>query len=334
MPDWPLPSHGPPVSPRWRSPEFEAELGEWCADRLGREVLLENVKVRGWSAVWRVHAGDGVWYAKQNCPGQQFEAALVQVLTKHSSRVVPPTAVDLERGFLLNPDQGPVFGDTVGDGLAPWSAMAQEGALLQRELADHVDEMEAAGVRRLGAAEAVSYVATRVAQCESLAVSDSRHLSEADATKLRGLIPQVRAWAEETAALGLPVTLNHNDLHEHNVFAVDGGLRFFDFGDALLGDPLAALMVPLRRVTSLLECGPDDPRVAMVAEGALEVWSDVTPLAQLRQGLDASLQLGKLARSESWLRCLSHLTDDETAEFGKAQGYWLLALAEPPLVSG
>ena len=310
MPSWPLPSRGTPVSPRWRTPEFEAELGEWCAGRLGREVRLENVKVRGWSAVWRVHAGGEVWYAKENCPGQRFEAALVEVLAKHSSRVVPPTAVDLERGYLLTPDQGPVFGDTVGDDLEPWCAVAREGAMLQRELADHSDEMEAVGLRRLGAAEAPSYVATRVAQYESLPPSDSRHLSEADATKLRGLIPQVRAWAEETAALGLPVTLNHNDLHGNNVFAVDGGLRFFDFGDALLTEPLSVLLVTLRVLQARLECAPDDPRVTRVADEALEVWSDLTPLPHLRQGLAASLQLGKLARSESWLRCLSHLTDD------------------------
>jgi Ser/Thr protein kinase RdoA (MazF antagonist) len=246
---------------------------------------------------------------------------------------VPPTAIDLDRGFLLTPDQGPVFGETVGDDLEPWCAMAREGALLQRELAEHVDEMQAAGLRRLGAAEAVSYVATRAQQYESLPASDPRQLSAADATTLRGLLPQVRVWAEETAALGLPVTLNHNDLHENNVFAVDGGMRFFDFGDALLGDPLAALLVPLRRVTGRLECGPDDPRVSQVAEAAFEVWSDVASLADLRHGLDASLQLGKLARSESWLRCLSHLTDDETAEFGAAEGYWLLALAEPPLLT-
>jgi hypothetical protein len=334
MPDWPLPARGTPISPHWRSPEFEAELGEWCAGSLGHEVRLDNVKVRGWSAVWRVHAGGDVWYAKQNCPGQNFEAALVQVLAKHSSRVVPPTAVDLERGFLLTPDQGPVFGQTVGDDLEAWCAVAREGALLQRELADHVDEMEAAGLRRLGAAEAVSYVATRVEQYAALPAADGRHLSEADATMLQRLLPQVGVWAEQTAALGLPVTLNHNDLHENNVFAVDGGLRFFDFGDALLGEPLSALLVPLGRVKRRLECGPDDPRVSRIAEAALEVWSDVAPLTELRQRLDASLQLGKLSRSESWLRCLSHLTDDETAEFGAAEGYWLLALAEPPLVSG
>ena len=40
------------------------------------------------------------------------------------------------------------------------------------------------------------------------------------------------------AALGLPPTLNHNDLHENNVFDVDGALRFFDFGDALVTEPL------------------------------------------------------------------------------------------------
>ena len=328
---WPLPARGAPVSPRWRSDEFKAELGEWCAGALGRDVRLETVKVRAWSAVWRVHTTAGTWYVKENCPGQRFEAALVGVLARHSERVVPPTAVDAQRGFLLTPDQGPVFGDTVGDELEPWCAIAREGALLQRELAGQVAEIEAVGVDRLAAADAAAYVEIRTQQYAGLPATDGRHLDAAGAERLRRALPRVRSWAEQTAALGLPVTLNHNDLHEHNVFAGDGTLRFFDFGDALLTEPLGVLLVTLRGLVARLGCAPGDPRVTRVAEAALEVWSDLAPLAELRAALPAGLQLGKLARSESWLRCLGHLTDEEAQEFGDAAGYWLLSLDEPPL---
>ena len=101
---------------------------------LGCEVRLESHKVRCWSAVWRVVTGDAVYYAKQNCPGQAFEATLLPLIASLSPRVVPVTAFDAERGFLLTADQGPVFGETVGDDLEPWVAIAREGALLQREL--------------------------------------------------------------------------------------------------------------------------------------------------------------------------------------------------------
>ena len=80
-----------------------------------------------------------------------------------------------------------------------------------------------------------------------------------------------------------------------------------------------------------LECEPDDPRLARVSEAALEVWSDLAPLTELRSALDAGLQLGKLARSESWVRCLGNLTDAETSEFGDAGTYWLQAVDGSPV---
>ncbi len=113
-----------------------------------------------------------------------------------TQRVVPVTAVDLDRDFLMTPDQGPVLGETVGDGIEPWCAVAREAALLQRDIAGHVDELEAAGARRLGAAEAASYVVTRVEQYAALPDGDPRRLDEATADRLRATLPEVERWAE------------------------------------------------------------------------------------------------------------------------------------------
>jgi hypothetical protein len=99
----------------------------------------------------------------------------------------------------------------------------------------------------------------------------------------------------------------------------------------VLGDPLAVLLVVVRSLMFRLECEPDDPRLTRVSEAALEPWSDLAPLAHLRQALDAGLQLGKLARAESWARCLRNLTDAETAAFGDAGTYWLQAIEAPAL---
>ena len=328
---WPLPGRGSPGSPVWESDAFAGEMRAWCSEVLDREVRLEVQKIRGWSAVWRVTDGHEVWFAKQNCPGQLFEASLLRVLSRLSDRVVPVTAVDEARGFLLTPDQGPVLTDTGGDPADLWCAVAREGALLQREVAPHLADLEGAGVRRLGPAEATTYVATRVEQYAALPDGDLRRLDQQGAVRLRAALPEVEAWADRLLALGLPLTLVHNDLHGNNVFAVDGRMRFFDFGDAVLGDPLSVLLIVVRSLMFRLECEPDDPRLARVSEAALEVWSDLAPLADLRSALDAGLQLGKLARSESWARCLVNLTDVELTEFGDAGTYWLQAIEAAPV---
>ncbi len=304
-------------------------MGEWCRSVLGREVSLDPVKIRCWSAVWRVETDAGVYFAKQNCPGQLFEAALLETLAGISSRVVPVTAVDLDRGFLLTPDQGPVMRDTIGDQIEPWCDVVREASLLQREVVDHVVELERAGARRLGAAEAAAYVVTRVEQYAALPAGDLRALDAETAGRVLAAVPDVERWAEQTLATGLPVTINHSDLHSNNVFALAGGMRFFDFGDAMLTEPLAVLLATLSSLRFHLDCPPDDPRLTQVTEAALEVWSDLTPLADLRAALPAALQLGKLARSESWARCLTTPTDEEMAEFGDSAAYWLAEITAP-----
>jgi Ser/Thr protein kinase RdoA (MazF antagonist) len=165
-----------------------------------------------------------------------------------------------------------------------------------------------------------------------LADDDPRRLGDEDAARLRALQPTVERWAEQVAALGLPLTLLHNDLHAHNVFEVDGSIRLFDLGDAVVMEPLAALLIPLNVLAHRLEAGPDDPRLWRVADAALEVWSDVAPAADLRKVLPVALQLARLGRVESWERCARSMNTAELAEYGDAAAYWLGSLAmDPPL---
>ena len=163
---------------------------------------------------------------------------------------------------------------------------------------------------------------------------DPRRLAPDVADRLRAHLPVVRRWAEQVAALGLPLTLNHNDLHENNVFDVDGRLRFFDFGDALVTEPLGVLLIPLNILGEKLEADGDDPRLWRVADAALEVWSDLVPAAELRAALPAALQLGRLGRVESWVRCQPSLSDDELAEWGPVAATWLGTLDADPPVGG
>ena len=201
---------------------------------------------------------------------------------------------------------------------------------LQRELDGRQDDLLAAGLTRMATADAAGYVAARVDALASLPVGDPRRMPEDEAAKVRALDPVVRGWMAQVEALGLPDTLVHNDLHGHNVFAVDGRMRFFDFGDAVLAHPLWALLVPLRVMGSRLDAGADDPRLRRVADAATEVWGDLRPVGELRAALPAALQLARLGRVESWLRVLATMTTSELAELGDAAGWWLGSLGEDP----
>lgn len=333
MPEWyaALPERDRSLSSRWETGEFRDELRTWCESHVGPLTSMEQHKLRGWATVWRVATADGAWFAKQNCPGQLFEQPLMSLL----ARLTPDRVVPVEAegdGFLLTPDQGPVFYETAGSDLGNWVRLAREAALLQRELVPHLDVLVATGATPLPPQEAGDYLAARVEQYAALDAGDPRRLAPDVAARLREHLPVVRRWAEQVAALGLALTLNHNDLHEKNVFDVDGRLLFFDFGDSLVTDPLGVLLVPLNLLAEKLGAGGDDPRLWRVVDAALEVWSDLVPAAELRAALPAALQLGRLGRVESWVRCQPSLSDEQLAEWGPVAAAWLGTLdADPPV---
>lgn len=323
----------PSTSAHWSSPEFRAELTEWVTSAVGEPRSLKPVRDRSWSTVWRVAASPGTFYAKQNTPLQAFEARLLTLLGDLApAYVVPVAAADPDRDLLLTPDQGTVLGDDLADAgeehlLAAVGRMLGTAARLQREVAPHADLLADAGLTRLALSDVLPYVQQRLDELAPLPEDDPRSFEPGRAEVLEAALPSVAAAVDQVAALGLPLTLNHNDLQTFNVFDVDGAMRFFDFGDAMVTEPLAALMVPLAGIARHLEVAAADPRVLGLAEPALEVWSDVVPLSELRAALPAALRLARLARCESWLRCYAAMNDNELAEWGGAAAYWLASVA-------
>jgi hypothetical protein len=323
----------PSTSAHWASQEFRAELAEWVVSVVGEPRTLEPVRHRSWSTVWRVQAAAGAFFAKQNTPLQAFEARLLVLLGDLATAyVVPVTAADPDRDLLLTPDQGTVVGDDLADTeenlLPTMRRMLGEAALLQRQVAPHAVRLSEAGLQRLAPSDALPYVQRRLDELASLPAGDPRSFEPGRAEVLEVALPSIAAAVDQVAALGLPLTLNHNDLHTNNVFDVDGRMRFFDFGDALLTEPLGALMVPLGRAARHLDVALDDPQILDLAEPALEVWSDLAPLPDLRAALPAALRLARLARCESWLRCFAGMNDAELAEWGDAAAYWLAGVAD------
>jgi hypothetical protein len=334
-----LPQSGEGPSVRWSSSAFETELREWVGGVLGGLgtdlVSLEAVHQRPWSTVWRGVASDGATYwAKQNCVHQSFEAALLVVLDRLSPhRVVPVAEAAVVRGLLRVGDRWRIGVHEVmaEDDPACMGGLA-EAMHLQRELVGHTADLVGAGVTTLPPVESAAYVEARVASLTTLAPDDPRRMGDDVARRLRELVPAVTTWADDVVSLGLPDCLVHNDLHASNVFATADGMRFFDFGDALLAHPLSALFVPLNVLLHRFETTPDDARLRRVADAAIEVWGDVVPVGELRTALPSALRLGRLGRAESWLRVTATLTPGEAAEYGDSGTWWLGALGdEPPL---
>ena len=318
----------------WETPAFEAELRDFVVGAVGEPASLERVKVRPWASVWKVEAGDGIYFAKQNCPGQAHEARVVSALARVApDYVVPVAAADPERDLLLTEFLGPTLGELdAANDVATWSRIVRDAALLQRAVAPHVDDL---GLTTMPPECATTYAGDAIGRLNALPKGDPRRLADDAAERLRALLPSIERWADQVADLDLPLTINHNDLHAHNVVAAGGPdqpLRFFDFGDAVVGEPLGELLIVLNICSDQMSAGPDDLRLRRIADAAIEVWSDLVPARALRAGLPAALQLARLARVESWRRCVASFSPSERAEHGSAPAAWLGSLVEDPPV--
>ncbi len=317
----------------WRSAAFADELRAFVTAAVGEPSLLVPHKVRPWAAVWRVEASGRSYYAKQNCPGQAHEARLVATLARIAPRyVVPVAAADGDRDLLLTEDLGRTLAEAGGDhDVDTWCRIVRDAALLQRAAVPHADDL---GLTQLPPEEATTYAGNAIGRLGALPAGDPRRLAEDVAERLRLFLPTVERWSDQVAELDLPLTLNHNDLHSANVVATaaDVPLRFFDFGDAVVTEPLGALFVPLAVSAADLGAAPDDLRLRRIVDAGIEVWSDLVPVRALRAALPAALQLSRLARVESWRRCVASMTAEERAEFGSAPADRLATLdADPPV---
>lgn len=337
----PMPDDHPVTTPQpcsalWATPEFRQDLSGWVASALGPCGPLQTVRARPWSSVWRVDAEEGAFYVKQNCPSQYAEADVLSLLAGVAPEfVVPVRAADPEGGRLITPDSGSTLRSHLTDPAGPdeairaWTRLLVDAASLQRTVLPFLEALRSTGLTVMATEDAPTYVERMIDLLASLSADDPRRLPEADAQRLVDHLPTVRRCVEQVGAVGLPMSLNHNDLHDANaLIGPDGGLRFFDFGDAVLADPLGMLLIPLRFLA--VEDDWRSARYRPVIDQVLEVWSDLATVRQLRAALPAALHLARLARVEAWWRVSESFDEHELGEFGGAAAAWLTTLVEEP----
>jgi hypothetical protein len=246
-----------------RTDWVDARLAEAGRARTGP---LELFRRRPWAAVWSAPTTGGTVWLKAPNAANRFEVGLYTLL----ERVVPnhvlvPLGVDAGRGWLLLPDAGPSCTDVL--------PALPRYAELQRALAPHVDEM-----LRLGVADMRPQVMPQRFD-EALALI-------AGGEEVLPARERYVAWCEELAAAVGGASLDHNDLHDHNVLASG---RFYDWGDSVVAHPFASLLVPLEH----------DPRAR---DPYLDAFGDLAPHAELVRIAELACRVARVARALVWHR--------------------------------
>src|SRR2546428_5995361 len=124
--------------------------------------------------------------------------------------------------------------------------------------------------------------------------------------RLRGLIPNVRQWAMTISAT-VPDTIQHDDLHDGQVFVRDGHYRILDWGDACVSHPFYSLSVILRSIAYTFKLKHDAPELARVRDTYLEPFTRVATRKQIRAAYPIAMRLGWISRALSWALVVENL---------------------------
>lgn len=307
----------------WSSAEWFAAAACWMDERLAaagiaRTGPVSQPRVRAWGTVLTAPADRGPVWLKAPGARTVFEVALYELLAEVvPNRVLTPIAVDVERGWVLLPDGGPVLdGSDVSTVLSGLLDVLPRYAVLQRELMSHVDDLLEVGVVDMRAA----VMPDRFDE----AVAVARRRGDSDALgAVVAMRPRFVAWCERLAASPVPSSLDHNDLHPRNVFA--GGTRFYDWGDAVVAHPFASMLVTLGVLHANYGIPAGDPSLVRLRDAYLEPFTDLAPHARLVEDVELACRVAKPARALVWDRAIA---PDEPGEFGAAPLETLLAVRD------
>ncbi|MFL5928091.1 MAG: phosphotransferase family protein [Gaiellaceae bacterium] len=232
---------------------------------------IEQRHLRPWSTAMWVPTADGPVWFKAAREAFAYEARILQVLAPLAPDILPEVvAARPEAGWLLVRDAG----RRAREHPIEWAPLLRRYAELQIASIPHAQALLAAGI-----------VDNREPAVERL----FQYLSAAIAERLRARMPEVEERLARLAASPLPATVEHNDLHDGNVFLCGGRARILDWGDAALAHPLFTLTVE------------EDT----AARGAyLEPWAELYPRERLLADVEDVLALRYLLRAVTWDRLI------------------------------
>ena len=264
-----------------------------------------------------------VWF-KASGPGTAYEPRLIQALDAwRTPMLLSPLAVDPERSWMLLPDGGARLRDRLngGAGVDEWLRILPAYATLQRGLAQRVPPLIDLGVPDLRPAAMPGLLARLVDDPAS-------GLGDQDRGRLRGLLPEYAGWCAMLGDSGVQPSLQHDDLHDGNVFvgapgeAAADGDRIFDWGDAVVAHPFGTLLATLRSIASR-DAALGRADLCRLRDAYLEPWTAEQPRSALNETVQAALRVGAVGRAFAWERALSGVPPEAHGEYAGAVGEWL-----------
>ena len=124
-----------------------------------------------------------------------------------------------------------------------------------------------------------------------------------DRRRLAAFAPAFERLCADLAAEGTGDTVQHDDLHHHNVFRGPHGTRVLDWGDTWIAHPFFSAVVTFRFLEEHNGFAPTDPWFARVRDAYLE------PFGRGHvEEFDLAQRVGIFAHAIAWGRCRAGLS--------------------------
>jgi hypothetical protein len=278
--------------PRWTEPEWLTGAEAWIRERVSVTGELDQFHVRWWSTVIRVPTETEEFYFKAVADGFMFEPPLTAKLFElKPDRVTEVVDIDADRGWMLMRDAGRRFREVVVSpaDLRHWELALPRYAELQLAAIPLADELLGLGVPD-------SRLSVLPGQLRAVLAQPVRGLEPAQQERVLEALPEFEAMCRELEGYGIHETIQHDDLHDGQVFLRDGSYLFFDWGDSCISHPFHSLTVALRANAAKFGLEPGGTELRRLRDAYLE------PFGELPEAADLAYRTGTVARALAWDR--------------------------------
>jgi hypothetical protein len=278
-----------------------------------------------------VESPDGLWWLKVNAADTRYEPRLLDVLGHSGSALLPAVVTHPEQPWALIADAGTSARELLADAepeqrIRLWIDVLPAYAELQQSVP--IADLRAAKVPDLSAAALPATFDTLIDNPEWFSAAVAPELDPAQWDRILASRSRLAEAADRLSG-GISPTLQHDDLHDGNVFRRGSANLIIDWGDAVVAHPFGTLLVTLDVLAYQLDCGRADPRIVRVQEAYLEVWrTGGVSRPDLAEELDLAVRTACLGRAAGWRRALG--TPTAGLELGDADAVarWLGRLAD------
>lgn len=316
----------------WVKPGWPEPAVTWCAARLaerGEPIAGAAVTVRSnaWSTVLQVPTAAGPRFFKACAPSMAAEVTLLPLLSTFAPGLTPIVlAADTRLGYLLLEDGGELLRPIIkaDRNLDHWRRILAAYAALQHAVAPATGELLRQGVRDRTLATLPMRYDELLDDIDALLIDMPDGMSADEYERLRACAPAFAADCAALAALGIPASIDHSDLHDGNVLRRADHYVIIDWGDACVGHPFMTLPVTLRSIAYHLELDAGDPALAGLRDGYLAAWSDFGAPDALQGAFVLARRISMINRALTWREALRHAPPEQRAADADAVPGWLL----------